>query len=332
MYNLWLPGTFQTFLRNLRDSQITDDSPFHGFIAPNVPVLQGTCGSLAPGGGSDGDCVLPTSDGHQADGLDLSWTAAFPLNVGWLVRYYEDTATARKNWKSLNAFMEGQIRMAANVTADGLVNFWNYGDWKALDHGHTLESAGQLAAANWLLALQAMVSVATALGEDPDAARYQAVYNTSVAIFDARYWNKTINSWTRDQGQLQTVSAIALGAGVGSPERRQKAVAALVQDIVSRKYHLTFGSVGAKWVLRTLSEEGQHNTALKLALQTSYPSWGWWISRGATSCWESWTGINGPNEGSLPEEQGGQATHNHIFLCGGSSSHCTTSILPLACA
>ena len=154
MYNLWLPGTFNTFLRNIRDSQITDDPAFDGFIAPNLPVLQGACGSLAPGGGADGNCVLPTSDGHEANGQDISWVAAFPLNVGWLVRYYDDAATARENWQSLNAFMDGQIRMAKNVTADGLVNFWNYGDWKALDR-NTLESAAQLAAANWLLSLQA---------------------------------------------------------------------------------------------------------------------------------------------------------------------------------
>jgi len=44
-----------------------------------------------------------------------------------------------------------------------------------------------------------------------------------------------------------------------------------------------------------------------------------WIGQGATSCWESWTGINGPDQGPLPQQRGGQATHNHIlvFLCGG---------------
>jgi alpha-L-rhamnosidase len=316
MYNMWLPTTFRTFLRNIRDSQITDQSAFQGFIAPNLPVLQGTCGNLAPDGGMDGQCVLPTSDGHQADGLDLSWTAAYPLIVGWLVKYYDDVNTAREYWPSLNAFMAGQMRMAEQVTPDGLVNFWNYGDWKALDP-LTLESAGQLAAANWLLALQQVVSVAAVLGEESDALRYRAVYNKSVAIFDERYWNQTLGSWTHDQNQLQTVNAISLGAGVGSQERRSKAVEALEADIVARNFHLTFGSVGAKWVLRTLSEEGRHDTALQLAMQTSYPSWGWWISKNATTCWESWTGINGPDEGKLPQQQGGQATHNHIFLCGG---------------
>ena len=165
------------------------------------------------------------------------------------------------------------------------------------------------------------------------------LYNISVIIYDARFWNSTTKSWTHDRDQLQTVSSISLGAGIG-PARRAEAVAALHKDVASRQYHLTVGSVGAKWLLRTLSEEGKHDTALRVALQTTFPSWGWWLGKGAMSCWErcgrpnvcccgslspglvvlslaaascimeSWTGINGPDEGRLPEQQGGQATHN----------------------
>ena len=62
--------------------------------------------------------------------------------------------------------------------------------------------------------------------------------------------------------------------GVGSASRRAEAVEALDADVASRDYHLTVGSVGAKWLLRSLSEEGKHDTALKLAMQTSFPSWG----------------------------------------------------------
>ena len=260
MYNLWLPGTFQTFLRNLNDSQITDDSPWHGYIAPNVPVLQGTCGNLAPDGGFDGHCVLPTSDGHDTNGHDVSYTAAYPLIVGWLLQYYGDMATARRYWPSLKSFCEGQIRMAENVTADGLVDFWTYGDWKSIEnHAEArLSAASQLAAANWLLALQAMAKVAAVLGETSDAQRYQEVYASSVRKFDQRWWNATTHSWTDDRDSLQSVTAIALGAGVGKAERRAAAIEALDRDVIARQYHLTYGEVGAKWVLRMLSEVGKH--------------------------------------------------------------------------
>ena len=82
--------------------------------------------------------------------------------------------------------------------------------------------------------------------------------------------------------ELQTLTALSLAAGVGSAEDRTSAVAALDLDVRSRGYHLTVGSAGVKWLLPVLSNEGKHETALKLAMQTSFPSWGWWIRQGAT--------------------------------------------------
>lgn len=73
--------------------------------------------------------------------------------------------------------------------------------------------------------------------------------------------------------------------------------------------------MGQKWLLRTLSEHGEHETALALALQTTFPSWGHWIAQGATTCWENWSG---KSDATHPPAAGGNPpTHNHIFLCGG---------------
>src|SRR5690606_1675226 len=40
-----------------------------------------------------------------------------------------------------------------------------------------------------------------------------------------------------------------------------------------------------------LSNNGFHETAVKLLLQESYPSWLYSISKGATTIWEHWDGI-----------------------------------------
>ena len=90
--------------------------------------------------------------------------------------------------------------------------------------------------------------------------------------------------------QLQTLTSVSLGAGVGTAAQRKSAVEALDKDIASRDFHLTVGSAGQKWLLRTLSKEGKHDTALKVALQTTFPSWGYWLWLGATTCWENWSG------------------------------------------
>ena len=94
-----------------------------------------------------------------------------------------------------------------------------------------------------------------------------------------------------------TLAALSLGAGVGTAPQRASAVRALARDVAQRGDHLTVGSpcpthstwilnratnarsAGQKWLLRTLSDEGEHETALRLAMQTTQPSWGYWLSQ-----------------------------------------------------
>lgn len=70
------------------------------------------------------------------------------------------------------------------------------------------------------------------------------------------------------------------------------------------------GSTGSKHIFVQLSANGLHAEALRLATQTTYPSFGYWLSQGATSCWEDWSGVTDASHVNQP-------THNHIFLCGG---------------
>jgi alpha-L-rhamnosidase len=40
--------------------------------------------------------------------------------------------------------------------------------------------------------------------------------------------------------------------------------------------------------LNALSQNGEFDTAYKVAVQDTYPSWGWWIVNGATTLLENW--------------------------------------------
>jgi alpha-L-rhamnosidase len=54
--------------------------------------------------------------------------------------------------------------------------------------------------------------------------------------------------------------------------------------------HVGVGLIGAQWLMRTLSENGRTDLALKIATQTTYPGWGYMIEKGATTIWELWNG------------------------------------------
>ena len=65
-------------------------------------------------------------------------------------------------------------------------------------------------------------------------------------------------------------------------------VANLVADIEERGFHLNTGCLGVVVLLPVLTAYGHADVAAKVALQRTYPSWGYWFDQGADTMWEMW--------------------------------------------
>jgi len=72
-----------------------------------------------------------------------------------------------------------------------------------------------------------MEVVGVALGATADAAKYAAAYKKLMPVYSARFWNSTLNTWAADPMELQTLTSVSLGAGVGTAAQRKSAVEAL---------------------------------------------------------------------------------------------------------
>jgi alpha-L-rhamnosidase len=59
--------------------------------------------------------------------------------------------------------------------------------------------------------------------------------------------------------------------------------AKLAANVESQAGHLDTGILGAKYLLRALSDNGRTDLAYTIACQTTPPSYGDWIRRGATT-------------------------------------------------
>ena len=81
------------------------------------------------------------------------------------------------------------------------------------------------------------------------------------------------------------------------PEEREQAVLAnLVRDIEENHAgHLSTGMLGTNALVNVLPRHGAADVMYRIATQTTFPSWGHMIERGATTLWESWS--------DLPEEK-----------------------------
>jgi alpha-L-rhamnosidase len=251
--------------------------------------------------------------------MDISWTAAYPLIAHWLWQYYGDLGVVREHWPTLKLFVDGQ---RAQMKGTGVPNFFNFGDWCAIESRAvcTPNTGPPAAAANYILSVEAMGAMAQALGEDADHAKYISWLDTYRTEYHDTYYNAALESYGKTDLEIQTMSAVALGASAVPPGKQSDVIGALIADIESRDHHLTVGATGQKWLLRMLTAKGGaagHDTALKLAAQDSFPGWGYWVSQGATTCWESWPGVQGPSHPGVRGRPINPPTHNHIFLCGG---------------
>ncbi len=80
-------------------------------------------------------------------------------------------------------------------------------------------------------------------------------------------------------------------------------IANLVDEIqIKKKGHTSVGLVGMQWFMQTLTDAGRADVAYVVATQTTRPSWGYMVSKGATTSWERWDtdtqdgGMNGESQ------------------------------------
>lgn len=167
---------------------------------------------------------------------------------------------------------------------------YSFGDWLNADM-MTLEGwskrgseVPQGAVSSAVLAHSADIlsRMATALGEEAEARRFQKLFQEFRGGFQKRY----LNAEGKIEGDTQAGYALALNYSLTpDPER---ALQHLLRRIKEQDYRTTAGNLGAHLVLLELSRGGEHATAIRLASQRKCPSWGFMMDQGATTIWERW--------------------------------------------
>mmetsp|Transcript_6263 Transcript_6263/g.17866 ORF Transcript_6263/g.17866 Transcript_6263/m.17866 type:complete len:323 (+) Transcript_6263:1269-2237(+) len=112
---------------------------------------------------------------------------------------------------------------------------------------------------------------------------------------------------------LQTEQVLPLYLGVVPDNLQDSVLSHLIDDIeVMQKGHTTSGIVGIKYAMEVLSILDRGDVALDLALQRTYPSWGYMVSsqyEPATTVWELWeSDFAGPNMNSRNHHMFGSIT------------------------
>ncbi|MFZ0863874.1 MAG: family 78 glycoside hydrolase catalytic domain [Candidatus Sulfotelmatobacter sp.] len=268
-YNFDIASFSQKFIQDITDAQNRQGAFTN--VSPNT----------LPSSADESEEPAPWSDrvgapGWGDAGVIVPWTT-------WV--QYGDQAVIEENWDAMQRWMEFiQSRNPDFLRKNGVGP--NFADWLAPDENTNKEL---LATAYWALIANMMSQMAHAVGKDSDAKRYDDVVQNIRAAFQKAY--------IKDDGEVgtgtQTSYVVALYTKMAPATLESVLVDKLVKDIEARNWHLSTGFLGTPFLLFTLADHGRTDVAYRLLLNDTYPSWGYMLSKGATTWWERWNGDTG---------------------------------------
>jgi alpha-L-rhamnosidase len=197
---------------------------------------------------------------------------------------------------------------------NGIIGRDSYGDWcvppedpKLIHSKDPLRKTHPeiLATSYFIHDLEQLARGATLLGKTNDAARFTALAAKLKTALNQKHFNAALGYY--DNGS-QTACVLPLAFGLVPEGERGRVTDRLFNKITTETTnHVGTGLIGGQWLMRTLAATGNGELAYTIATNTTYPSWGYMVQKGATTIWELWNG-----DTADPAMNSG----NHVMLVG----------------
>jgi alpha-L-rhamnosidase len=182
------------------------------------------------------------------------------------------------------------------------VPFWGLGS--AGDMFQNMKKGKWTATAYFANSARLLSIIAGILGYKDDKKTYLKLFEKIKRAFNAILVDKAGNI----TNGFQSIYALAVYFGLVDGKAKQRNIENLNNDVAKNGDHLTTGFVGTPYLTFALSDHGHIDTAYRLLLQETCPSWLYPIKCGATSIWELWDAL-------MPDghvhEKGNMVSFNH---------------------
>ncbi|MDW7658725.1 MAG: family 78 glycoside hydrolase catalytic domain [Bacillota bacterium] len=230
-----------------------------------------------------------TIHGRKVGSTEYGWADEVYILPWVLYRYYGDTATLQAAYPAMQQLIAGRDKTLASTNAT----------WR--DHLAMKNVPGDFFAACYQCYMYKIVSnIASVLGNKADSLRYRELFGKLCDGFNEKYLDEATGVY---EPYCQTGAILPLALGLVPEGMKVKVAESLNRFVVEKDYHPTTGLMATPHLLPLLCDFGYADTAQKLALQTTFPSWGFILNTGATTITESWWG----------HERGLEASMNHYI-------------------
>lgn len=223
--------------------------------------------------------------------------------VPWaLYEAYCDKTILEENYEMMTKWLSFVENRAKDTREQNQSNPWkeylvdqgfHFGEWLEPDVSsmdtmkkNMMFGAPEVATAYYHRSAGLVARIAEILGKDEDAKRFAEI---AEGARNAYRYTCTQDGTISSKRQAEYVRPIAFG--LLDEDESQAAADQLAKMVADNHYHLNTGFLATPFLCRVLSDYNHIDTAYRLLLQDTVPSWLYPVKHGATTIWESWDGV-----------------------------------------
>ncbi|CAF0861799.1 unnamed protein product [Adineta ricciae] len=275
LYNFDYIGFYLNFLTMIADNQTPE-----GAVSDTVPFMTG---------------FLPA---------DPNWGTAYVTITWCLYEHTGDMTILDRYYVGIQKWIDYSI---GGYNKTGLANmYFHFGDWVPVQK---VSNNSLVSSYAFLRDVYTFVNMSQLLNRTANIERYSTFYQQLSEEWNRVFYNASVNGYV-DGSQTANILSLA-SPNVVPSALRDTVLNSLITNLQSTGY-FTGGIISVAALYPLLSKEGYHDLALKLALSTSYPSYGYMFNnqiQNATTTWEQWN--------SLPNGARSSLNHHMFNSIGG---------------